>query len=144
MGYYKKWETYYDKWLLYHGTRNPKSYDIYVPYKNYNIYVKFAEDNLNIINNNLIPYHYEHRYFNVYVIIDKKSDMQYEIKDTKKLIIKLSYYDMFEDGIKDRYDIDKLSDITQDEIKPIRQLLNSSKIFNFEKISEWAIRKCGF
>ena len=70
--------------------------------------------------------------------------MQYEIKDTKKLIIKLSYYDMFEDGIKDRYDIDKLSDITQDEIKPIRQLLNSSKIFNFEKISEWAIRKCGF
>ena len=84
MGYYKKRETYYDKWLLYHGTRNPKSYDIYVPYQNYNIYVKFAEDNLNIINNNLIPYHYEHRYFNVYVIIDKKSDMHYIICDGGK------------------------------------------------------------
>ena len=70
--------------------------------------------------------------------------MQYEIKDTKKLIIKLSYYDMFEDGIKEGYDIDKLSDITQDEIKPIRQLLNNSKIFNFKKVSEWAIRRCGF
>ena len=51
---------------------------------------------------------------------------------------------MFEDGIKDRYDIDKLSDITQDEIKSIRQLLNNSKIFNFKKVSEWAIRRCGF
>lgn len=144
MGHYKKWEKYYDKWLLYHGTRNPKSYDIYVPYQNYNIYLKFVEDNLNIINDNLIPYPSEYRYFNVYVIVDKKSDAQYETKDTKKLIIKLSYYDMFEDGIKEGYDIDKLSDITQDEIKPIRQLLNNSKIFNFKKVSEWAIRRCGF
>lgn len=135
---------YSDKWLCYNGERNSKSYDIKVSYNCYNIYLKFVEDNLNVINNNLIPYPSEYRYFNAYVIIDKKSNAQYETKDTKKLIIKLSYYDMFEDGIKEGYDIDKLSDITQDEIKPIRQLLNNSKIFNFKKVSEWAIRRCGF